>query len=1046
MDRCNRQTCKLVSFNCKSVKRSVEAVKFLCQSADILALQETWLLPHDIPYLGQIHDDFEYIGKSAVDLTAGIFRGRPYGGVAILWRKRVFKSVTVIDCVSPRLSAIKVSLENKFIIVFSVYMPTDSSENLLEFTECLSEISAIVEASNIETVYVLGDFNAHPDELFCNELLNFCSEQEWLCADIEKLGLGSNSYTFVSDAHGCERLDHCVVTQSAWLTVTDIKAIIPPEIEVAYHNGPNSCIISGPADHMKTFIIELIAKEISVEKMPSHDIAYHSSYITEAEKWLSTSILRALSRDHHAKMSSADYHTNSFLSPVIFEESARLIPDNAIIIEIGPHGLLQEILNGLFKNNAIHVPLVDRIHANNVQFLLTALGKLYEAGLNAHLANIYPTVKFPVSQGTPMLAHLVEWDHNENWFMTSFKKLNQMSVQERRVKISVNSEESDFLLGHVVDGRQLYPATGYLVMVWETFGMMMGQFFTELSVIFEDVRFQRATNIPKNGDLDFIVVIHKGSGLFEIVESDALIVTGRIKFKNNVGQDYRWLPAEPESTGPNVKHLLTKDFYKELRLRGYQYSGLFRGVLGCNVEGTRGRLAWVNEWVTFLDCMLQMKIISQDTRGLFVPTRIEKLSIDVNMHYDAVSKMNLKFMKHSFEVRVYPHVDVIRASGVEIRGLHATPIPKRIPLGVPVLEKNIFVSNFGKSTMKIEDILRSNIQLILENVQTYKVKSIEIVDDEYITNGIEPIMDKVADILDDLPLIQTDLQVLSKDAIKMPSNINIENKKLGGETNVLLLIGANLLNRDEVLNEALLSLRDKGFIISRELEPINMKDYSDKYDIIGIQKTGFEFVVLFRKRTGIKSTNFVKIITTDDTYAWIDKVKEGLEGGKKLVIYSQDEEINGLLGFVNCLRREPSGENVHGLLIADPTAPPFNPDLEFYAKQLDMDLAINVYQDGQWGTYRHLLLGDLETIRAHHAYVKTVTVGDLSSQQWLEGPIKEDQLLRNPNNVLINVYCSALNFRDIMYATGRVTVDALARGRLAQECVQGLEVVGRTKK
>ncbi|CAH2090409.1 unnamed protein product [Euphydryas editha] len=115
-------------FNCKSVKRSVEAVKFLCQSADILALQETWLLPYDIPYLGQIHDDFEYIGKSALDLTAGIFRGRPYGGVAILWRKRVFKSVTVIDCVSPRLLAIKVSLENQFIIVFSVYMPTDSSE------------------------------------------------------------------------------------------------------------------------------------------------------------------------------------------------------------------------------------------------------------------------------------------------------------------------------------------------------------------------------------------------------------------------------------------------------------------------------------------------------------------------------------------------------------------------------------------------------------------------------------------------------------------------------------------------------------------------------------------------------------------------------------------------------------------------------------------------------------------------------------------------------------------------------------------------------
>lgn len=44
---------------------------------------------------------------------------------------------------------------------------------------------------------------------------------------------------------------------------------------------------------------------------------------------------------------------------------------------------------------------------------------------------------------------------------------------------------------------------------------------------------------------------------------------------------------------------------------------------------------------------------------------------------------------------------VFRAGGVEIRGLHATPIPKRVPLGVPVLEKNEFVPNFGKSKMKV---------------------------------------------------------------------------------------------------------------------------------------------------------------------------------------------------------------------------------------------------------------------------------------------------------------------------------------------------------
>lgn len=58
---------------------------------------------------------------------------------------------------------------------------------------------------------------------------------------------------------------------------------------------------------------------------------------------------------------------------------------------------------------------------------------------------------------------------------------------------------------------------------------------------------------------------------------------------------------------------------------------------------------------------------------------------------------------------------------------------------------------------------------------------------------------------------------------------------------------------------------------------------------------------------------------------------------------------------------------------------------------------------GQWGTYRHLLVGALETVRAEHAYVNIVTVGDLSSLKWLEGPIKENQIFKNPENVLIHV-------------------------------------------
>lgn len=148
-----------------------------------------------------------------------------------------------------------------------------------------------------------------------------------------------------------------------------------------------------------------------------------------------------------------------------------------------------------------------------------------------------------------------------------------------------------------------------------------------------------------------------------------------------------------------------------------------------------------------------------------------------------------------------------------------------------------------------------------------------------------------------------------------------------------------------MLQQGLGTLRDKCFILSREKDRPDVKEYSDKFDIITIQDTGSEYLVMFRKRVGAKPAKFVKIVSSDESFSWIEKVKEEIKGGQKVVLYCQNEHINGLLGLVNCLRREPGGEIVYGLFIADPAAPEFNPDLEFYEVQLDKDLALNVLQD-----------------------------------------------------------------------------------------------------
>ncbi|KAJ0169527.1 hypothetical protein K1T71_014712 [Dendrolimus kikuchii] len=222
MDKNKLRTFSIASFNCRSIKRSVEQIRNLCSKYDIVALQETWLLPHDLDFVNEVSDDFGCYAKSTVDTSAGLFKGRPYGGLAILWRKALFTSVSVVECSNDRISAVHIKLDDRSVLLFSIYMPINSDENLTDFTDCLATIAAIIDEGDVDVSYILGDFNAHPKTVFGDELDLFCTEQSLICADQEILP--SDTYTFLSESHGSRRwLDHCVVTRAAWDAIMSIR-------------------------------------------------------------------------------------------------------------------------------------------------------------------------------------------------------------------------------------------------------------------------------------------------------------------------------------------------------------------------------------------------------------------------------------------------------------------------------------------------------------------------------------------------------------------------------------------------------------------------------------------------------------------------------------------------------------------------------------------------------------------------------------------------------------------------------------------------------
>jgi fatty acid synthase, animal type len=177
------------------------------------------------------------------------------------------------------------------------------------------------------------------------------------------------------------------------LSYASTNPLLPEGVEIACHNSNESCTISGPAENVAAFVADLKSKGVFAKEVACSNIPFHSSYIAEmgpklmsklndiiktpkkrSTKWISSSVPEALWNDEKSHYSSAHYHTNNLLSPVLFEEASKLLPKDALIVEIAPHGLLQAILKRTFSN-AINIPLTQKAHKANDQFLLGAIGK-----------------------------------------------------------------------------------------------------------------------------------------------------------------------------------------------------------------------------------------------------------------------------------------------------------------------------------------------------------------------------------------------------------------------------------------------------------------------------------------------------------------------------------------------------------------------------------------------------------------------------------------------------------------------------------------------
>ena len=195
------------SYNCRGLKSSEEEIRQLFRGCDFLAVQEHWLLPCEFSWINSIDDDVIFSAVSPMEMDT-LYRGRPFGGVALLWHKDLRKWTVPIETGSDRLSAALMKLDTISVLVVAVYMPVDygNQQSFDDFTEQLGYLEGLASSVEFDTLICIGDFNTdfNNPSRFTRALNVFMSEN-----DLQKVGLDSigDTFSWASDD----------VTRTSWI-------------------------------------------------------------------------------------------------------------------------------------------------------------------------------------------------------------------------------------------------------------------------------------------------------------------------------------------------------------------------------------------------------------------------------------------------------------------------------------------------------------------------------------------------------------------------------------------------------------------------------------------------------------------------------------------------------------------------------------------------------------------------------------------------------------------------------------------------------------
>ncbi|MCX7114351.1 MAG: beta-ketoacyl synthase N-terminal-like domain-containing protein [Gammaproteobacteria bacterium] len=497
---------------------------------------------------------------------------------------------------------------------------------------------------------------------------------------------------------------------------------------IACINSPRNVTLSGDTKQITGIFQRLSQEGIFVREIDTHERPYHSDLIDKQKtaSYMKKAYQRTVKRnptwisaikDYAPHDFSGDYHVESMTRPVDFLGAMLQVPENAVVLEVGPHSILRSLIRDCAPS-VQYVSLMTR-DLNDFDTFKSGIGRLWKLGID--ITTFTDLVRPPLL----VRAKQTAWNRDH----APVSKLD-FKAREYKHTYVLNLQEHDaYLLGHTIDNKPIFPAMGYVYFFWQSYLKNHSNCKTVTVDNFKILR-----SLPLIGDQITIEVISTTNDAYQFVFGGELIAEAQLGQKDNPN------PVAKMPNLPSENCIPQKTFYSLCANEGFVYFNDFQVIQNGYVSDNNGYFYAninFNHWISFLDGLLQVSILNKQADGMYLPTAIRHIELSENKSSEVIYNKN---------------ANVIQCGEIVIKGLEVSPFNKKKTPELILFQKEDYFF-LG------QNLLSSNKSECANHLLAYAISKFKAAQDQF----IEPHHQKMIEILQNFETQENDLRNICPD-------------------------------------------------------------------------------------------------------------------------------------------------------------------------------------------------------------------------------------------------------------------------------------------